>query len=238
MSEVRTAELSVTRLPEVSHTDTIIHGDCLDVMREMPDDSIDLVFADPPYGKSADKGTNGFGDTSNRRYTDGWDGERLAMDYFCEMFRVSKNQIIFGANYYLDYLPPTNCFIVWDKIAGYDFQNPFADVELLWSSFNRVAKKYEYVQQGFIRKDKDARTHPTQKPVGLICLILNDFSTEGGLILDPFIGSGTTAIAAIRTGRHYIGIEKEQKYIDIANERIEIENAQLKLDIFDNAAGG
>jgi len=209
--------------------DTIICGDNLDVMAGMPDECVDLVLTDPPYGKKADKGTNGFGNASNNNYIDDWDNQRVSEESFRELFRISKNQIIFGANYYFDYLPPTNCFIVWDKIGGYSFSNPFADVELLWTSFSSVAKKYEYVQQGFVRKSKDVIVHPTQKPVGLVELILRDFSCPGSTVCDPFMGSGSTAIACIRTKCHYIGIELEQKYVDIARERIRQEQAQLKL---------
>lgn len=238
------AELEIERLPlsEVTpHSNQIIHGDCLDLMREMPDDCIDLVLTDPPYGEGICKKTNQFGTATqhSRKASDlTWDDTLVSDEYILEAMRVSKNQIVFGANYYWRCFYPTRCYIVWDKRGGLP-DVPFAPTEFAWTSFSKQPKLYVCRNHGFISDMKESKSdHPTQKPLNIFERIIWDFSKEGDVILDPFVGSGTTAIAAIRTGRHYIGIERERKYVDITNERIRIENAQLKLELFDNAAGG
>ena len=198
----------------------IYNEDCLIGMQDIPDKSIDLIITDPPYGKKADKGTNGFGSSKNRKYTSEWDKARPSKEYFDEMFRISKNVIIFGGNYFSDMLPPSNCWIVWDKKGDVAFQNPFADCELIYTSFRKPIKKIVFKQQGFITDSKDKRFHPTQKPSELIAQLVEMFSEQNQKILDPFIGSGTTAIACINTNRNYIGFEKDKTYFDIANERI------------------
>ena len=103
------------------------HGDCLELMKNIPDGSVDLVLTDPPYGKKADKGTNGFGSAKNRRYGGGWDNKRPSKEVFEEMLRIGKNVIVFGGNYFADMLPPSNHWIFWDKKGDIAFQNPFAD---------------------------------------------------------------------------------------------------------------
>lgn len=119
----------------------IYNMDCLEGMKKMPDKSIDLCITDPPYGKKADKGTGGFGSAKNRRYKDNWDSSIPQKEYFDEMLRVSKNLIIFGGNYFSQMLPPSNCWIFWDKKGDIAFKNPFADGELIYTSFKKVVKK-------------------------------------------------------------------------------------------------
>lgn len=199
--------------------DRIIQGDALSVLRTLPSDSVDLILTDPPYGKKASKGTHGFGATKNRRYQDDWDIAIPKEEVFEEILRVSRHAIIFGGNYFAHYLPPGNCWIVWDKKGDKPF-NPFADCELLWTNFTKPVKKYTFLQQGFITESKDKRFHPTQKPTELLRRILNDFSSPGELILDPFLGSGSTALAAKQLGRHFIGIEREPEYVKIAEQRL------------------
>lgn len=110
-------------------------------MKQLPDKSIDLIVTDPPYGKKADKGTNGFGQAKNRRYAGGWDSKRPDKEVFDEMRRISKNMIIFGANYFADMLPVSNCWIFWDKKGEVKFQNPFADGELIYTTFKKPVKR-------------------------------------------------------------------------------------------------
>lgn len=208
--------------------DYIELGDCLELMKELPDKSVDLIVTDPPYGKKADKGTNGFGSAKNRKYKGGWDSKIPEKAVFDEMFRVAKNVIIFGGNYFSHELPPSNCWIFWDKKGDIAFQNPFADGELIYTTFTKPVKKIVFRQQGFITDSKDKRYHPTQKPSELVQMLIERFSNEGDIILDPFLGSGTTAVAAINTGRHYIGFELDPGYFDIACERLDAaENAIL-----------
>ena len=135
------------------------------------------------------------------------------------MKRISKNQIIFGGNYFIKYLDNTPCFIVWDK----DNSGNFADCELAWTSFKTATKKFTFRWNGMLQenmKNKEERFHPTQKPVALFQWILQKYSSPGTTIFDPFAGSGTTAIACLETGRNYILIEKEPDYVEIINKRI------------------
>ena len=201
--------------------DYIECGDCLELMKSIPDKSIDLIITDPPYGKKADKGTNGFGSSKNRRYQGGWDNSRPDKKVFEEMFRIGKNLIIFGANYFCDMLPFSNHWIFWDKKGDISFKNPFADGEFIYTTFRKPIKKIVFKQQGFITDSKDKRYHPTQKPSELIQMIIEQYSNEGDIILDPFLGSGTTAVACVNTNRHYIGFELDQQYYDIACERLD-----------------
>lgn len=205
--------------------DTIYNQDCMDGLKLLPDKSIDLILTDPPYGKKADKGTNGFGAAKNRRYAGGWDKEAPPQAVFNEMFRVAKNLIIFGGNYFGNLLPPSNCWIFWDKKGDIAFQNPFADGELIYTTFKKPVKRIVFRQQGFITDSKDKRYHPTQKPTELVQTLLEMFSEPGQVICDPFLGSGTTAIAAVNTGRHYIGYEIDPGYFQICCDRLdEVEN--------------
>lgn len=201
--------------------DTIYNQDCLKGLQSLPDKSIDLILTDPPYGKKADKGTNGFGAAKNRRYAGGWDKEAPPQQVFNEMFRVAKNLIIFGGNYFGNMLPPSNCWIFWDKKGDIAFQNPFADGELIYTTFKKPVKKIVFRQQGFITDSKDKRYHPTQKPTELVQILIEQFTEPGEIICDPFLGSGTTAVAAVKTGRHYIGYEIDPGYFQICCDRLD-----------------
>ena len=201
--------------------DTIFNQDCLVGLKALPDKSIDLILTDPPYGKKADKGTNGLGAAKNRRYSGGWDGMIPPPELFQEMFRVAKNLIIFGGNYFGHLLPSSNCWIFWDKKGDVAFQNPFADGELIYTTFKKPVKRIVFRQQGFIRDSKDKRYHPTQKPTELVQMLIEQFSEPGQLICDPFLGSGTTAVAAVNTGRHYIGYEIDPGYFQICCDRLD-----------------
>ena len=198
----------------------IICGDCLEVMKGIPDKSVDLVLTDPPYGIGADKGVGGFGSSkTDKHYKDNWD-IRPSKQVFDELLRVGKSVIIFGGNFFTDLLPIGKHWIVWDKVGQIDFQNPFSDCELAWTNVDKKSvKKYIVIQQGFVAEEKD-RFHPTQKPVGLFGRILDDYSDENNLILDPFLGSGTTAVACKHLKRNFIGIEISPEYCKIAEERL------------------
>jgi site-specific DNA-methyltransferase (adenine-specific) len=199
---------------------TIYNEDCLETMKRMPDDFIDLIVTDPPYGIKASKGTNGFGSAKNRRYEDDWDNATPSQEVFDEMIRVSKQQIIFGGNYFADKLPVSKCWLVWDKKGQYKFKNPFADCELIWTSFSGVVKKFTCVSQGFIKDSKEKTVHPTQKPEKLMRELLETYTDADTLIYDPFMGSGTTAKACTDLGRKYIGSEISKQYCDIAEQRL------------------
>ena len=202
-------------------TYSIYNKDCLEFIKRLPDKSIDITITDPPYGKRADKGTNGFGVARARNYRGGWDNDRPPKQYFDELFRVSKNVIIFGANYFCDMLPPSNHWIFWDKKGDIKFQNPFADGELIYTSFKKPIRRIVFKQQGFISDSKDARYHPTQKPSELITFLIEQYTDDGQTVFDPFMGSGTTGIACINTNRNFIGIEIDEQFFNIAKQRIE-----------------
>lgn len=201
-------------------------GDCLELMKSMPSKSIDLVLTDAPYGKKADKGTNGFGSAKNRRYEGKWDSKRPSKEYFEEMFRIGKNVILFGGNYFCDMLPPSNHWIFWDKKGDIAFQNPFADGELIYITFKKPIKRIVFKQQGFITDSKDKRYHPTQKPTELLQQIIEQYTAEGSTILDCFMGSGSTGVACVNINRHFIGIELDEGYFDIAKKRIKEAQSQ------------
>lgn len=190
---------------------------------EIPDKSIDLVLTDPPYGGILTK-RNGNGNLKESfiRYGGNqWD-YKPEKKYFDEIFRVSKNQIIWGGNFFIEYLHNSPCWLVWDKdrISA----QSFSDCELAWTSFKTALKKVKIIWDGF-RMESDpgiteARVHPTQKPVKLMEWCLLNFSKKGDLILDPFLGSGTTTVACLKTERRFIGIEKEPIYYEIALKRL------------------
>lgn len=210
----------------------IINADCLEFMQTMPDKSVDLVLTDPPYG-IGNKFTSEYG-LQERKSTRGsfdWNDKIPEKEVFDEIMRVSKNQIIFGGNYFTEFLKPTKAWLVWDKIGQYDLKNPFSDCELAWTSFNCTVKKYTRVNMGFIsgKEEKGKRIHPTQKPLLLFQDILKDFSKPGDIIFDPFSGSGTTAVAAYKLGRNFICTEKDAGYWEKSCARLTEEQQQLLL---------
>ncbi len=214
-----------------SDENRIIQGDSVEIMKDIPDNSIDLILTDPPYGKSIAKNGSIGGNNAVlvKDYgNQNWDVDRIDGNYIKEMRRTSKNQIIFGGNYYTDYLPPTSCWIVWDKKNT----GNFADCELAWASFEKSVRKYEYLWNGMIRKNDEERFHPTQKPLGLFKEILKNYSESDNLVFDPFIGSGTTAVACKKLDRDYLGIDISKKYIKIARERVEKTEPNQTLDEF------
>jgi len=202
-------------------------GDCLDLMKQIPDKSIDCVITDPPYGIGEDGGDK----KRNRGYNRiviheklNWDNAIPTKEYFDEIFRISKNQIIFGANYFVEYLKPSMGWIFWDKMIGGDF----SDGELAYTSFKRALRKIQISYHHGLSGGHD-RTHPTQKPVALFKWLVEKYTNENDLILDPFLGSGTTAIACYDLKRRSRGIEKEPKYYEIAKQRIDTFKAQGRL---------
>ena len=199
----------------------LYNDDCLKYLKSLKDNEIDVLITDPPYGKKADKGTNGFGCSKNRRYSDSWDSKIPSKEVFNEMLRVSKKVIIFGGNYFAHLLPPSKCWIFWDKKGDIAFKNPFADGELIYTNFTKPVKKIVFKQQGFITDSKDRRVHPTQKPSELMQILIENYTNENDIILDCFMGSGSTGVACANTNRKFIGIELDNNYFNIAKQRIE-----------------
>ena len=204
------------------------------LMARYPDGYFDLAIVDPPYGISYARGKNGFGDTTKNlpKLKDVyWDNSIPTEDYFNELKRVSKNQIIWGGNYFTEFLKATNSWVVWDKIADMKVENPFSDCELAWTSFNKVMSKITLRQQGFISDSKDGkRIHPTQKPSELYKWILDKYAKQGDKILDTHLGSMSIAIACADYGFDLYGCELDSEYYKKGLERVQ--NHINQLDIF------
>jgi len=193
----------------------LLQGDCMEYMRTLPDNAFDLAITDPPYGIDINSsGRLGHYGGKGKK----WDANTPEAEYFTELSRVSKNQIIWGANYFN--MPPTRCFIVWDK------QQPegvsFASHEYAWTSFDKSAKCFYQRPQCA----DTVRIHPTQKPVKLYQWLLANYVKQGDRILDTHLGSGSSAIAAHYGGFDFVGIELDEDYYRAARERFDRETAQ------------
>lgn len=184
----------------------IIQGDCLEVMKQFPDKYFDLCLTDPPYGIGIS--ANPF---RQKFVKSDWDSNTPSKEVFEEIMRISKEQIIWGGNYFSNILPPSKCFYVWDKVQPQDFSS--AMCELAWVSKNSPAKMFRF------RVTEYEKFHPTQKPLQLIewCL---EFFPEAKTVIDPFLGSGTTAIACQNLKRNWIGIEISPEYCEVARNRL------------------
>ena len=202
-------------------------GDCMDILPTL--EKVDAVVTDPPCGIGESAGKN----KSRRKLAiskdygnDDWDDEPVDIGIIDLIRSMSKWQIIFGGNYYA--LPPTKCWLIWDKENG---KTDFADAEMAWTNLNKAVRLKRYMWNGMLRANKEQRgDHPTQKPIGIMKWCIDHLPSGCETILDPFMGSGTTGVAAVQMGRTFIGIEREQKYFDIACERIE--NAQRQVSLF------
>ena len=209
---------------------TIYHGDCLQIMKEFPNKHFDLCLTDPPYGFL--NGSKSFGSGKGksmakpRKFNIDWD-KPIDKTYFEEIFRLSKNQIIFGFEHFNSLLPTSRGIYCWDKKRpqGTDY----SEFELIWTSFNKRTEFIRYTWHGMIRQGKDKIKHPTQKPEEIIKRLLEKHSNQSDLILDPFMGSGTTLVAAYKLGRKAVGIEISEAYCKIAVKRIKKETEQGKL---------
>lgn len=217
----------------------VFNRDCLEAMREFPTGFFDLAVVDPPYGigydrHAAEKAGEQCGNAAARKKTyhaTGWDNATSPPEYFAELFRVSKNAIIWGGNYYQ--LPPSKCFICWDKRTTDNMKNDFADAELAWCSpALGVARVFRYVWNGMIQGDmsaKENRIHPTQKPVALYRWIFKNYASAGAKILDTHLGSGSSRIAAYDAGLDFWGYEIDEVYFKLEEERFAAHAAQINL---------
>ena len=197
---------------------SLINGDCMEVLKSLPDNAFDLAICDPPYGLSYSKHS-----ARNNYISNDWDKNTPSREYFTELFRVSKNQIIWGGNYFD--LPPTKCFVFWHK---HQPVKNFADGELAWTSFNKVARCFDFSYFGNINSEPQ-RIHPTQKPVKLYGWLLNNFANTGDKILDTHLGSGSICLAAHDLGFEMLGIELDKEYYKAAKQRLIYHQAQLGL---------
>ena len=202
----------------------ITNEDCMELMARYPDKYFDLAIVDPPYGigvsKSKEIGYKGF----NKFTPKDWDNETPKDEYWQELFRVSKNQIVFGGNYFA--LPPTRCFLIWDKGEGF-YNRTYAECEMAWTSFDANAKIYK--RDPLAKGDYKGKIHPTQKPVALYKWILDKYAKEGDKILDTHGGSCSLAIACHDYGFELTCCELDVDYYNKAVERIKNHVSQLKL---------
>jgi site-specific DNA-methyltransferase (adenine-specific) len=204
----------------------ITNEDNMELMARYPDKYFDLAIVDPPYGIGANKMTLGNGKRKLYRGISDWDNSIPSEEYFKELFRVSKNQIIWGGNYMTEYLKPTSSWLFWDKGTG---ENDFADGELAWSSFGGALRKVKKSWVGNNAKDECERLHPTQKPIYLYSWCLNKYAKQGDKILDTHLGSGSIAIACHDYGFYLTACELDKEYYDKAIQRIKNHVAQQKL---------
>lgn len=220
---------------DLAHPTSIyVNCDCMIGMKQFPDKYFDLAVVDVPYGigESGDKNhTRGKLATSKDYKAFSGNDLKLPDDtYFKELFRVSKNQIIWGANHFISKIPyDSHCWIVWDKDNG---ETDFADCELAWTSFDTAVRKFKYRWQGMLQenmKNKETRIHPTQKPVALYEWILTKYAKEGDIILDTHVGSASSLIACHNTNHKFIGFELDEHYYKLSKERLDRELAQMNL---------
>jgi site-specific DNA-methyltransferase (adenine-specific) len=238
---------------EITDKITITNEDNMLLMARYPDNYFDLAIVDPPYGINATKmqmGSNpnrkedgqypgestasklrkgrlnsGGGKLKNRLLNTSnfdWDNEKPSKEYFDELFRVSKNQIIWGGNYFD--LPPTRCFIVWNKNQPWD---NFSQAELAWTSFDKPAKLFTHSNRG--GSNEETKIHPTQKPIYLYNYCLKHFTEQGNKILDTHLGSGSIGIAIHDYGFELTACELDVEYYNKAIERIKNHTSQQTL---------
>jgi site-specific DNA-methyltransferase (adenine-specific) len=209
----------------------IYNEDCLEALKKMPDNSFELAIVDPPYGigmdnqkvrvKPSRKNTylrNG----ENQYNGGGWDNERPSKDYWYNLFRISRNQIVWGANYFCEFLPSGKGWIFWDKLMG---ENNFSAGEFAFQSIQIRSAKF--VEPSM--RVQNTRIHPTQKPVKLYEWLLDNYATEGDRILDTHLGSGSIAIACHNRGYELTAYEIDKDYFEATTKRIQDHIAQLTL---------
>ena len=210
----------------------ILNMDCMEYMRSLPDNAFDLAIVDPPYGIGESGGKDSRNRVKSPTYKKkNWDDFAPSQEYFIELQRVSKNQIIWGANHFASHIvnPSSSCWIVWDKLNSGDF----ADCELAYTSFKTAVRKFSFAWNGMIQgdmKNKEVRIHPTQKPVKLYEWLLANYAKEGDRILDTHLGSGSSAIAAHYGGFEFVGTELDPDYYEAAKSRFKRETAQNAFD--------
>ena len=214
----------------------IYHGDCIEVMEYLApqygERLFDLLLTDPPYGIGEGQSKAASRYRSNpswsaardtKQYPDGqWD-KATAPVAVALARSMSRSQIIFGGNFYD--LPPASCWLVWDKETTGDF----ADCELAWTNLSKAVRRIRHLWSGYKQATPEQRQHPTQKPEAVILWALTQAPSDVRTVLDPFMGSGTTLVAAKRLGKSCVGIEREERYCEIAARRLQQEALPLEV---------
>ena len=205
--------------------------DCMEYLATCEDNAFELAIVDPPYGIGESGATNHtrgkLATSKNYKPFAGGDKNAPSEEYFSELERVSKNQIIWGANHYR--ARNSSCWIVWDKVNG---ATDFADAELAYTSFNSAVRVYRFQWQGMLQgdmKNKEQRIHPTQKPVKLYEWLLMNYAKDGDCILDTHLGSGSIAIACHNLGFDLVGCELDADYYNAAVKRLKLHQSQLRI---------
>ena len=209
-------------------------GDCMDLLKQTPDKYYSLALVDPPYGigECGDKNASRGGLAKAKIYKAfaGNDISAPDKEYFNELIRISKNQIIFGANHFISKIPfDSSCWIVWDKNNG---SNDFADCELAWTSFKTAVRRFKYTWSGMLQenmKKKEVRIHPTQKPVQLYKWLLQKYAKEGDKILDTHFGSLSIGIACHDLHFELTASELDKEYYELGKNRLIWHQKQLNL---------
>lgn len=213
----------------------VFNMDCMEFMKEVPDNFYELAIVDPPYGinfgefNRTNKTSNGVRHKANKYKNSKWDDSIPTDEYFNELKRISINQIVWGGNYFPQlWLNGCKGFIFWFK--GNPVPN-FSDGELAWTSFNKVAKQIDYRYYGNLEGNSSSleKLHPTQKPVKLYEWLLINYAQEGDKILDTHLGSASSRIAAYNLGFDFTGIELDQEYFETSCKRFDNHKKQLTL---------
>ena len=215
----------------------LLHIDCMAYMATLPDKAFDLAIVDPPYGIGFDGevdsmvSNNTSGKWNNARGSGyvrkEWDKNKPDSSYFTELGRISKNQIVWGGNYFSECLKSSGGWVVWDKQRPADFS--LSQAELAWVSGSGRVAIFRYLWHGFQKQEQEDRFHPTQKPVQLYKWLLKNYAKDGDRILDTHLGSGSSAIAAHDGGFDFVGCEIDKDYFDAAKKRFDIHQSQGKL---------
>ena len=211
---------------------TIHNVDCMELLKATPDKFYDLAIVDPPYGINVSKSGNVGGNKLAKATDYGakeWDAYSPDCDYFLELQRVSKNQVVWGANHFMEKINKGSpCWIVWDK----DNTGNFADCELAFTSFKTAARLFKYTWNGMLQgdmKNKESRIHPTQKPVKLYEWLLTNYAKQGDKILDTHLGSMSSVIACLNLGYEITGCELDKDYFEAGIKRVEQSQKQQRM---------
>ena len=206
--------------PTIIKNATLYNCDCMELMKQYPDNHFDLAIVDPPYGIDVTKMNMGGRQTVKPDKTKNWDSAVPTKEYFDELKRVSKNQVIWGGNYFE--LPPTRCWLMWDKGESM-YGRDFAEAEMAWTNFDKVVRLYKQ------NPNQNDRIHPTQKPIKLYEWLLTNYAKQGDKILDTHLGSGSHAIACNNLGFELTACELDEDYFKASVERIKREAQQERL---------
>jgi site-specific DNA-methyltransferase (adenine-specific)/modification methylase len=225
--DLRALYLQAERSKVVIRDCTLYNADCSAILPLLHD--VDAVVTDPPYGIDiAGRETVGSGTKAipaKRFAVSDWDKRPISAELMNLVRSRAPLQIIFGGNYYA--LPPTSCWLIWDKLNS----GAFADCELAWTNLPMAVRRIQYRWSGYVRQNNEPRgDHPTQKPVGVMSWCIGHLPDDAQTILDPFMGSGTTGVAAVRMGRKFVGIERDKTFFEVACRRIHEAYAQPRLE--------